>query len=169
MDRLRIAFTCVSLGLLAACGGGGDSPAASGEIAKYAGDWRTCVPIDGVLSLQVDVSIRPTSGDSAILVENNTNYDASPNCSGEARAPRRFESTITLAGRSQVEGETVDKVDVAFISPLYTARPNTSKRIMLIRPNGKLHGGAVSGEPPAGLDAQGYPAAIDTKYALTRL
>jgi hypothetical protein len=168
----KLAVWAFISSVLAACGGGSNSPPptqnpTAGSAAKYVGTWRNCAPVtnaaNGVMSASTDF-VFTQSGDSSLsLVVNAKGYTASACGGAPFNAIDNFATgSVTLAGTKTVSGLVVDLAEFSLISRQSPNLNGSFLDIMAVEGNALRLGG------PSTPDAQGYPTALDTTLSYTK-
>jgi hypothetical protein len=153
MNRFRFALAPLLSMLLAACGGGGGG----GEreaIDQYVGAWSSCKG-DTIVSVQWTLVIEKSSAASAHVKESAQYFESSASpCSGQP-LPRSTAhvSEMAVVGSRQVDGETVDQVDLRYPA-------GTSRQIAVVRSDAKLYMG--------GKTDSNYPSSFQNGWVFNR-
>lgn len=139
---------------LTACGGSDDPNASS----SYAGTWgSTCYAEgDSVYRYQESISLKSAEHNRMTYVGSLAMY-SNANCSGAPDDVAEYVGAIELVGVKTVDSKSVNKANIT------PSEQEPIKTIFSLQ-EGDLYVGKKSGA----VDADGYPAAIETAYRLIR-
>jgi hypothetical protein len=177
MKSFVLALGALTLCVLAACGGGGDSSSAETAaqveadpaLAKYVGTWESC-DAHGSSSQMSRARILSVQGDTATVELDYTFYSAA-GCTGAPEFDLTGKGTAKLAGGSKtVAGRSYERVVLTYTGMTLRAgsidfappMPNaTAAALIALGSDGKFHFGMGTRE------ADGYPKR-ESPIALTK-